>query len=74
LKREGFSKIRCVEAGDPKPDIAYAGCGIITSIGLLERLCAYAEDLDNVFYDVLGDLVCGGFAISLERESSWRSA
>ena len=44
-----------------------AGRGIITSIGLLERLGAYTEDLDYVFYDVLGDVVCGGFAMPIRE-------
>ncbi|MDR2338738.1 MAG: AAA family ATPase, partial [Deltaproteobacteria bacterium] len=55
--REGFHSIRCVESGGPEPGVGCAGRGIITSIGLLERLGAYTEDLDYVFYDVLGDVV-----------------
>ena len=46
-----------------------AGRGIITSINLLEQLGAYAESqaLDYVFYDVLGDVVCGGFAMPIRE-------
>ena len=45
-----------------------AGRGIITSINLLEQLGAYEEDsLDYVFYDVLGDVVCGGFAMPIRE-------
>jgi nitrogenase iron protein NifH len=47
--------------------VGCAGRGIITSIGLLERLGAYTEDLDYVFYDVLGDVVCGGFAMPIRE-------
>jgi nitrogenase iron protein NifH len=65
--REGFFKIRCVESGGPEPGVGCAGRGIITSIGLLERLGAYTEDLDYVFYDVLGDVVCGGFAMPIRE-------
>ncbi|MDR3203310.1 MAG: nitrogenase iron protein [Deltaproteobacteria bacterium] len=65
--KEGFSHIRCVESGGPEPGVGCAGRGIITSIGLLERLGAYSDDLDYVFYDVLGDVVCGGFAMPIRE-------
>lgn len=63
----GFSKTSCVESGGPEPGVGCAGRGIITSINLLEQLGAYHEDkkLDYVFYDVLGDVVCGGFAMPI---------
>ena len=61
----GFGNIKCVESGGPEPGVGCAGRGIITSIGLLENLGAYTEDLDYVFYDVLGDVVCGGFAMPI---------
>ncbi len=66
LKR-GYMGIRCVESGGPEPGVGCAGRGIITAIGLLERLGAYTEDLDYVFYDVLGDVVCGGFAMPIRE-------
>lgn len=66
LKR-GFGETRCVESGGPEPGVGCAGRGIITSIGLLERLGAYTDDLDYVFYDVLGDVVCGGFAMPIRE-------
>jgi nitrogenase iron protein NifH len=47
--------------------VGCAGRGIITSINLLEQLGAYEEDLDYVFYDVLGDVVCGGFAMPIRE-------
>ncbi|MDR0882355.1 MAG: nitrogenase iron protein [Candidatus Adiutrix sp.] len=65
--KAGFSGIRCVESGGPEPGVGCAGRGIITSIGLLERLGAYTDDLDYVFYDVLGDVVCGGFAMPIRE-------
>ncbi len=65
--KEGFAKIRCVESGGPEPGVGCAGRGIITAIGLLERLGAYEEELDYVFYDVLGDVVCGGFAMPIRE-------
>ena len=65
--REGYGGIKCVESGGPEPGVGCAGRGIITSIGLLEQLGAYTDDLDYVFYDVLGDVVCGGFAMPMRE-------
>ncbi|MFP4661465.1 MAG: nitrogenase iron protein [Halanaerobiales bacterium] len=62
-----FENIRCVESGGPEPGVGCAGRGIITSISMLENLGAYTEDLDYVFYDVLGDVVCGGFAMPIRE-------
>ena len=67
ILKTGFGGTRCVESGGPEPGVGCAGRGIITSIGLLERLGAYTDDLDYVFYDVLGDVVCGGFAIPIRE-------
>lgn len=67
IMRTGFGGIRCVESGGPEPGVGCAGRGIITSISLLEQLGAYTEDLDYVFYDVLGDVVCGGFAMPIRE-------
>ena len=67
--REGYGNARCVESGGPEPGVGCAGRGIITSINLLEQLGAYEEDkkLDYAFYDVLGDVVCGGFAMPIRE-------
>ncbi len=67
IMRTGFGGIKCVESGGPEPGVGCAGRGIITSIGLLEQLGAYTDDLDYVFYDVLGDVVCGGFAMPIRE-------
>ncbi|WOP17332.1 nitrogenase iron protein [Raineyella sp. LH-20] len=67
VRSAGFSDSLCVESGGPEPGVGCAGRGIITSINLLERLGAYDEDLDYVFYDVLGDVVCGGFAMPIRE-------
>ena len=67
IMKEGYKGTRCVESGGPEPGVGCAGRGIITSIGLLERLGAYTDDLDYVFYDVLGDVVCGGFAMPIRE-------
>ncbi len=67
LEKVGFGGIRCVESGGPEPGVGCAGRGIITSISMLENLGAYTPDLDYVFYDVLGDVVCGGFAMPIRE-------
>lgn len=63
---EGFNGIYCVEAGGPKPGYGCAGRGVIVVIDLLKKMNIF-EDLgvDIVLYDVLGDVVCGGFAMPL---------
>ena len=65
--RTGWGKIGCVEAGGPKPGVGCAGRGIITAFEFLERHRAKA-DYDVLIYDVLGDVVCGGFAVPIRRE------
>ncbi len=69
IRRVGYSSTLCVESGGPEPGVGCAGRGIITSINLLEQLGAYAESqvLDYAFYDVLGDVVCGGFAMPIRE-------
>jgi len=67
--RPGYGSTMCTESGGPEPGVGCAGRGIITSINLLEQLGAYDQDknLDYVFYDVLGDVVCGGFAMPMRE-------
>ena len=72
IMKEGYGGTKCVESGGPEPGVGCAGRGIITSISLLENLGAYTDDLDFVFYDVLGDVVCGGFAMPI-REGDRKS-
>jgi nitrogenase iron protein NifH len=69
VRKTGFSGVLCTESGGPEPGVGCAGRGIITSINLLEQLGAYAdsEKLDYAFYDVLGDVVCGGFAMPIRE-------
>jgi len=69
IRKAGFNGVVCVESGGPEPGVGCAGRGIITSINLLEQLGAYADDekLDYAFYDVLGDVVCGGFAMPIRE-------
>ena len=63
--KTGYKDIRCVESGGPEPGVGCAGRGVITAIDLMEESGAYTEDLDFVFFDVLGDVVCGGFAMPI---------
>jgi nitrogenase iron protein NifH len=67
IRKRGYGGTWCVESGGPEPGVGCAGRGIITSINMLESLGAYeeSEGLDYAFYDVLGDVVCGGFAMPI---------
>jgi len=60
---EGPGGIHCVESGGPEPGIGCAGRGVLTAINILRDLKAFdTYSVDVVVYDVLGDVVCGGFA------------
>jgi len=60
---EGSGGIYCVESGGPEPGIGCAGRGVLTAINILRDLKAFdTYSVDVVVYDVLGDVVCGGFA------------
>ena len=61
----GFGDVHCTESGGPEPGVGCAGRGVITAIDLMETIGAYDPNLDYVFYDVLGDVVCGGFAMPI---------
>jgi len=61
----GYGGVRCVEAGGPEPGVGCAGRGIIATFQVLERLGALHADV--VLYDVLGDVVCGGFAMPMRE-------
>jgi nitrogenase iron protein NifH len=69
IRKIGYRGTICVESGGPEPGVGCAGRGIITSINLLEQLGAYSGEppLDYAFYDVLGDVVCGGFAMPIRE-------
>ena len=66
----GYGDVKCVESGGPEPGVGCAGRGVITAINFLEEEGAYDEDLDFVFYDVLGDVVCGGFAMPIRENKA----
>jgi nitrogenase iron protein NifH len=67
--REGYRGVKCVESGGPEPGVGCAGRGVITSINFLEANGAY-DNLDYVTYDVLGDVVCGGFAMPIREKKA----
>jgi nitrogenase iron protein NifH len=63
---EGFGGVLCVEAGGPEPGLGCAGRGIINALEMLDKKHAYEiYKPDVVFYDVLGDVVCGGFSMPI---------
>ncbi len=63
----GYRDIKCAESGGPEPGVGCTGRGVITAINFLEEEGAYDDALDFVFYDVLGDVVCGGFAMPIRE-------
>ncbi len=65
IVHKGFGGVDCVEAGGPEPGVGCAGRGILSALDLLESLGIGASGYDIVLYDVLGDVVCGGFAVPL---------
>ena len=69
VMKTGYKDIRCVESGGPEPGVGCAGRGVITSINFLEENGAY-DGIDYVSYDVLGDVVCGGFAMPIRENKA----
>jgi len=70
VMKQGYGGIKCVESGGPEPGVGCAGRGVITAINFLEEEGAYDENLNFVFYDVLGDVVCGGFAMPIREKKA----
>ena len=68
LLHRGYGDVDCIEAGGPEPGVGCAGRGILSMFSLLDRLTIDRTRYDTVLYDVLGDVVCGGFAVPLRRE------
>lgn len=68
IAREGFGGVLCIETGGPTPGLGCAGRGIIATFDLLEDLRLFETwKPDVVLYDVLGDVVCGGFAAPIRE-------
>ena len=64
----GKNGILCIETGGPEPGVGCAGRGILTAFNFLENNSVVDHDTDVIIYDVLGDVVCGGFAVPLRRK------
>ena len=62
----GYNGIKCVEAGGPEPGVGCAGRGIIVALEKLKSLEVITDE-DLILYDVLGDVVCGGFAVPIRE-------
>ena len=68
IAKEGFGGVLCIETGGPTPGLGCAGRGIITTFSLLKELRLFETyQPDVVLYDVLGDVVCGGFAAPIRE-------
>ena len=68
ISKEGFGGVLCIETGGPTPGLGCAGRGIITALEKLEETGAYEKyQPDVVLYDVLGDVVCGGFSMPMRN-------
>jgi Nitrogenase subunit NifH (ATPase) len=68
MVKESSAGVLCVEAGGPVPGLGCAGRGIINALESLEAKGAYETyKPDVVIYDVLGDVVCGGFTMPMRK-------
>lgn len=68
IAKVGYGGVLCIETGGPTPGIGCAGRGIVATFDILERLNLYEKyNPDIVLYDVLGDVVCGGFAAPIRE-------
>lgn len=68
ISKVGYGDVLCIETGGPTPGLGCAGRGIIATFSLLEDLELFEQhEPDVVLYDVLGDVVCGGFAAPIRE-------
>ena len=68
ISRVGYGGVLCIETGGPTPGLGCAGRGIIATFDLLEDMGLFEQyEPDVVLYDVLGDVVCGGFAVPIRE-------
>lgn len=67
LLHTGYGGVTCAEAGGPEPGVGCAGRGILSTFALFDRLGLQTKAYDVILYDVLGDVVCGGFAVPLRK-------
>ena len=64
---QGYKGVRCIEVGWPEPGVGCAGRSIIVAIDFLRNVSQAMDDVDLVLYDVLGDIVCGGFTAPIRK-------
>lgn len=64
----GFNGIHCIETGGPEPGVGCAGRGIITMMEELKNHNVLDRDWDVIIFDVLGDVVCGGFSVPMREQ------
>ncbi len=68
ISARGFGGVLCIETGGPTPGVGCAGRGIIMTFQILEDFhLLEKEKPDVVLFDVLGDVVCGGFAAPIRE-------
>ena len=67
IVQEGFNGISCIEVGGPEPGVGCAGRGVSLAIDLIHRIVVDELAPDVILYDILGDIVCGGFGINLRK-------
>ena len=61
-------RVWCAESGGPEPGVGCGGKGVVEALETLARLEVYAQlQLDLVLYDILGDVVCGGFSLPIRQ-------
>jgi len=63
----GFNGVKCIEAGGPEPGVGCAGRGVILAIETMRKSGVYEQGFEYIIYDVLGDIVCGGFAVPIRE-------
>jgi nitrogenase subunit NifH len=73
ILRTGYGGVLTIEASGPEPGIGCADRGIISMFEILEKLEVITDDIDVILYDVLGDVVCGVFAVPIRKIMPERS-
>ena len=68
ILQKGYLGVDCIEAGGPLPGVGCAGRGILTTFDFLKKLNVNESQYDVIVYDVLGDVVCGGFGVPMRLE------
>jgi nitrogenase iron protein NifH len=68
---KGYNDIVCCESGGPRPGIGCAGRGVLVAVQLLEEFSVLKRfGVSFAIYDVLGDIVCGGFSQPMRSGSA----